>query len=205
VSQKNPFPLEWRESSEQSEVSEGSEKSCDLALFKEELFSLDSLVSLPCRAMRRIVAITCGTVVLFAVGLMYTVWRASQEPVTHAPGPVEVGRVQLHAQLEDAKKTEAAAEKQDWDSPEKLRAMLQGHEQRIEKLKDNKEAADIVAYDRDAVDRLQKRITQIAEQEAAKQKAAEDAAKEAAREAAREAKQAAQQAARPDAQEPQPR
>ena len=154
--------------------------------------------------MKRIVAITCGTLVLFAVGLMYTVWRASQEPLTHTPSPVEVGRVQLHAQLEDAKKTEAAAEKQDWDSPEKLRAMIQGHEQRIEKLKDNKEAAEIVAYDRDAVDRLEKRITQIAEQEAAKQKAAEEAAKEAAREAAIQAKQAAQQAAKQGAQEAQP-
>lgn len=139
--------------------------------------------------MKRVVAITCGTLVLFAAGLMYSVWRASQEPVTHTPGPVEAGRVQLHAQFENAKKTEAAAEKQDWDSPEKLHAMIQGHEQRIEKLKDNKEAAEIVAYDRDAVDRLEKRIAQISEEETAKAEAAKEAAKEQARRAALESQQ----------------
>ena len=139
--------------------------------------------------MKRIVVITCGTLVLLAVGLMVSVWRASQEPVTRTPGPVETGRMQLHTQLEDAKKTEAAEERQDWDSSEKLRAMVQGHEQRIEKLKDNKEAAEIVAYDRDAVDRLEKRIAQIAEEEAAKAEAAKEAAKEQARRAALESKQ----------------
>jgi hypothetical protein len=139
--------------------------------------------------MKRIVAITCGTLVLLAVGLMVSVWRASQEPVMPTPGPVETGRTQLHAQLDEARKTEAAAEKQDWDSSDKLRAMLQGHEQRIEKLKDNKEAAEIVAYDHDAVDRLEKRLAQIAEVEAAKAEAAKEAAKEQARRAALESQQ----------------
>jgi hypothetical protein len=143
--------------------------------------------------MKRIVSITCGTFVLLAVVLMISVQRASQEPVTHTPGPLETARVQLHAELEEAKKTEAAAEKQDWDSPDRLRALIQGHEQRIDKLKDNKEAAEIVAYDRDAVDRLEKRIAQIAEEEAAKA----EAAKEAAQEAAREARAAAQQVQEP--------
>ena len=147
----------------------------------------------PRGAMKRAVLIFVGALVLLAAGLMYSVWRESQAPVTHTPGPLEIGRSQLHAQLEEAKKTEAAAEKQDWNSPEQLRGLIQGHEQRIERLKDNKEAAEIVAYDRDAVDRLEKRISQIAEEEAAKA----EAAKEAAREAAQAAKQAAQQAQQP--------
>jgi len=136
--------------------------------------------------MKKIVAITCGTLVLLAVGMIYSVWRASQEPVTQTPGPLETGRMQLHAQLGEAKKSEAAAEKQDWDSPDRLRALIQGHEQRIEKLKDNKEAAEIVAYDRDAVDRLEKRIAQIAEEEAARAEAAREAAQESAQQAGKE-------------------
>ena len=136
--------------------------------------------------MKRIVAITCGTLVLLAVGMVYSVWRASQEPVTHTPGPLETGRIQLHAQLEDAKKTETVAEKQDWDSPDRLRALIQGHEQRIEKLKDNKEAAEIVAYDRDAADRLEKRIAQIAEEESARTEAAKEAAQQSAQQAGKE-------------------
>ena len=59
------------------------------------------------------------------------------------------------------------------------RGLIQGHQQRIDRLKDNQEAAEIVAYDRDAVDRLEKRIAQIAEEEAAKAEAAEAAAKAA--------------------------
>ena len=136
--------------------------------------------------MKRIVAITCGALVLLAVGMIVSVWRASQEPITHTPGPVETGRAQLRAQLEAAKKTEAAEEKQDWDSPDRLRVLVQGHGQRIEKLKDNKEAAEIVSYDRDAIDRLQKRIAQIAEEEAARAEAAKEAAKRAAQESAQQ-------------------
>jgi len=143
--------------------------------------------------MKKAALILFGVLVALAAGMMYGVWRASQEPVTHTPGPLETARVQLHAEIEEAKKTEAAAEKQDWDSPDRLRALIQGHEQRIDKLKDNKEAAEIVAYDRDAVDRLEKRIAQIAEEEAAKA----EAAKEAAQEAAREARAAAQQVQEP--------
>ena len=112
---------------------------------------------------------------LLGVAMMVSVWHASQEPVTRMPGPLETGRTQLHEKLAEAKKTEGQAEQQAWNSPTQLRALIQGHEQRIEKLKDNKEAADIVAYDRDAVDRLEKRIAQIAEQQAAKAEAAKAA------------------------------
>ena len=114
--------------------------------------------------------------VLLAFALMYNVWRESREPVTGTPGPLETGRAQLHAQLVEAKKTEGDAEREAWNSPARLRGLIQGHQQRIDRLKDNREAAEIVAYDRDAVDRLEKRIAQIAEEEAAKAEAAKEAA-----------------------------
>jgi hypothetical protein len=133
--------------------------------------------------MKRLVGIGIGLLVLLAIGMVYSVWRASQEPVTRTPGPLESGRTQLGAQLEQAKATESAAEKQNWNSPAQLRALIEGHQQRLEKLKDNKEAAEIVAYDRDAIDRLDKRIAQIAEQEAARAEAAKEAAKRAVQEA----------------------
>jgi hypothetical protein len=118
--------------------------------------------------MKRILAIVLGLLALFAATITYGVWRESQEPVSSMPGPLATGRAQLHTQLEDAKKLETEVEEQDWNSPADLRRLIQGHEQRIEKLKDNAEAKEIVAYDRDAVDRLQKRIAALAEQQAAK-------------------------------------
>src|SRR6476646_4870538 len=118
--------------------------------------------------MKRFVSIGIGIVALLAIAMVYNVWRASQEPVTRTPGPLETGRIQLHAQLEQAKAPDGMAEKQAWEADDRLRALIAGHEQRMEKLKDNKEAAEIVAYDRGAIDRLEKRIAQIAEQEAAK-------------------------------------
>jgi ABC-type lipoprotein release transport system permease subunit len=118
--------------------------------------------------MKRIVAIVLGVLVLLAAAMMLSVWRASQEPVAHTPGPLEIGRTELRAQLDDAKKIEAQTEQQDWNSTANLRALVQGHEQRIAKLKDKSQAAEIVAYDRDAVTRLEKRITELAEQQAAK-------------------------------------
>ncbi len=125
---------------------------------------------------------------VLAFALMCSVWRESRDPVTGTPSPLETGRAQLHEQLEEAKKTEGDAERQAWNSPARLRGLIQGHQQRIDQLKDNKEAAGIVAYDRDAVDRLEKRIAQIAEEEAAKAEAAEAAAK-----AAKKAQQESQQ------------
>ena len=118
--------------------------------------------------MKRIFAIAVGLLALFVAAMTYGVWRESQEPVSSPPGPLEVGRAQLHAQLEDARKLETEVEKRGWNSPADLRRLIQGHQQRIEKLKDNTEAKEILAYDRDAVDRLQKRIAELAEQQAAK-------------------------------------
>jgi hypothetical protein len=123
--------------------------------------------------MKRIFAVVLGLLALFATTMMYGVWRESLEPVYSPPGPLETGRAQLRTQLEDAKKLETEVEKQDWNSPPDLRRLIQGHEQRIEKLKDNPEAKEILAYDRDAIDRLQKRIASLAEQQAAKEAANE--------------------------------
>ena len=133
--------------------------------------------------MKRIVLISFGTLMLLALGMVYSVWRETQAPVTHTPGAVETGRAQLRAQLDQAKKTEGDTERQNWNSPELLKGLIEGHKQRIEKLKDNKEAAEIVAYDRDSVERLEKRIAQIAEEVAARAEAAKEAAKQAAEEA----------------------
>jgi hypothetical protein len=118
--------------------------------------------------MKRIFAIVLGFLALFAGAMMYGVWRESLEPVSSPPGPLETGRAQLHGQLEDAKKLETQVEQQGWNSSADLRRLIQGHEQRIEKLKDNPEAKEIVTYDREAVDRLQKRIAELAEQQAAR-------------------------------------
>jgi hypothetical protein len=126
--------------------------------------------------MKRVLLIGFGVLALLMVAMMVSVYHATQEPVTKTPGPLEAGRAQLHEKLAEAKKTEGQAEQQAWNSPAQLRALMEGHQQRIEKLKDNKEAADIVAYDRDAVDRLEKRIAQIAEEQAAKAQAAKQAA-----------------------------
>jgi hypothetical protein len=128
--------------------------------------------------MKRIFTIVLGLLALFAAAMTYGVWRESTEPVSSTPGPLDMGRAQLHAQLEDARKLETQVEKQGWNSPADLRRLIQGHEQRIEKLKDNPEAKEIVAYDHDAIDRLQKRIAELAEQQAAK--AAEQQAAKAA-------------------------
>ena len=126
--------------------------------------------------MKRIVWIALGLLALVSAVVMYNVWRASQEPVTHTPSPLETGRAQLHAQLEEAKKIESQAEQQDWNSATRLRALMEGHEQRIEKLKGNTAAGEIIAYDRDAISRLEKRIAELAAQEEARQEAAKQAA-----------------------------
>jgi len=102
-----------------------------------------------------------GILVLLAAVISYNVWHAFSEPVISEPGPVELGRQQLHAQLEAAKNREAQFEKQDWDYITPLHNLILAHQQRIDKLAGNKEAAEIVAYDREAITRIQKRINEI--------------------------------------------
>jgi hypothetical protein len=120
------------------------------------------------------VAIAVGALVLLGAAMSYNVWRASQEPVVRTPGLLETGRTKLHQQLEEAKRTEAQVEKQNWDSPPALRTLIAGHEQRIKKLKENTEAAEILAYDKESIQRLEKRIADLAAEAAAKAAEAAD-------------------------------
>ncbi len=118
--------------------------------------------------MKKFFAIAVAVLALLASAMIYNVWRGSQEPVTRTPGPLETGRIKLHQQLEEAQKTEAQAEKQNWDSAAVLRVLINGHQQRMEKLKGNTQAGEILAYDQSAIERLEKRIAELAAQEAAK-------------------------------------
>lgn len=124
-------------------------------------------------------AIVLAALAALVMFISYNVWRAAEEPVTSTPGPLEVGRAQLHAQLMDAEQREGAAEKQAWNSPDNLRALVKWHQDRIAKLTGNTQAGEILAYDRAAVDRLQKRIADLAAQQAAQAQAAAAAAKAA--------------------------
>jgi len=128
--------------------------------------------------MKKLAFVLVALVALMMV-ISYNVWRAAEEPVTSTPGPLEVGRAQLHAQLVDAEQHEGAAEKQAWNSPDTLRALIKWHQDRIAKLTGNSQAAEILAYDQAAIDRLQKRIADLAAQQAAEAQAAAAAAKAA--------------------------
>lgn len=109
----------------------------------------------------------------------YEVWKASHDPVTTPAGPLELGRIKLHAQLEDTKRDEAEVEKKAWDHPEQLQQLIKAHEHRMEELKGNTQADEILAYDREAVLRLDNRMAQIAAQQAAQAAAAAEKAQEA--------------------------
>jgi hypothetical protein len=124
--------------------------------------------------MKRVFAIALGILALLASAMIYNVWRASQEPVTRTPGPLETGRVKLHQQLDEARSTEAQVEKQEWDSAAALRGLIKAHEQRLEKLKGNTQAAEILAYDQESIERLEKRVAELAAQQAAKAAEAQD-------------------------------
>lgn len=106
--------------------------------------------------------------------------RASQVPVYSVPDSFEAGRQALHAQLLQTQQVESQAEKQNWNTSARLLDMLNGHQQRMERLTGNSQAGEIVAYDRNSIDRLQKRINDLAAQaELAEQRAAEAAEQQA--------------------------
>jgi hypothetical protein len=119
----------------------------------------------------RTLAIAFGILALLAAAMSYNLWHASRDPVTRTPGALETGRAKLHQQLEEAQRTEAQGEKEAWDSAAALRGLIKGHEQRIEKLKGNTEATEILAYDQESIQRLEKRIADLAAQQAAKAEA----------------------------------
>ena len=111
------------------------------------------------------VAIALGVLVVLLIVGSYNVWRATEEPVLSKPTLLQIGRAQLHAQLLAAEDRESRIEKQDWNTTEKLRALVKAHQDRIEKLQGNPQAAEILAYDRGSVDRLQKRIADLETQQ----------------------------------------
>lgn len=116
--------------------------------------------------MRKFAIALCVVVVLVILG-SYNVWRATEEPVISKPTLLQIGRAQLHAQLVAAEDREEKIETQDWNSADKLRALVKAHEDRIQKLAGNGQAVEILAYDRAAIDRLQKRIAELEAQQAA--------------------------------------
>ncbi len=118
--------------------------------------------------MKKVIAIAVGVLALLVSVMIYNVWRGSREQVTRTPGPFEMGQIKLHQQLEDAQKAEAEVEKQNWDSTAALRRIIAGHQERMEKLKGNSQAGEILAYDQQSIERLEKRIADLAAQEAAK-------------------------------------
>lgn len=112
-------------------------------------------------------AIAIAVLLILAGFASYNVWRANQDPVTAPPGPLEMGRQQLQSQLKQSEQREAEIEKQDWDSVPLLRDLMSAHQHRIDQLSGNAEAAEIVAHDREAMARLQKRIDEIIAQQSA--------------------------------------
>jgi hypothetical protein len=91
----------------------------------------------------------------------YNVWRASEEPVTSPPTLVQLGAQQLHTQLQQAQARETAIEQQDWNSIPLLRGLIQAHQHRLEQLSGNKQAGEIIAHDKEAIARLEKRIADL--------------------------------------------
>jgi hypothetical protein len=110
----------------------------------------------------KLLLLILGSLVLLAVAVIsYNVWHALSEPIVAHPGAYELGRQQLHDQLEAAKKREAQFEQQDWNNMTLLHNLILSHQQRIDKLAGNKEAGEIVAYDHDAMTRIQARINEL--------------------------------------------
>jgi hypothetical protein len=109
----------------------------------------------------KLLLLALGLIVLLAAVISYNVWRAYSDPVVAQPGAYELGHQHLHDQFEAAKKREAQFEQQDWSSMTLLHNLILAHQQRIDKLAGNKEAAEIVAYDHDAMIRIQARINEL--------------------------------------------
>lgn len=127
----------------------------------------------------KIFAITLGLLALVAAAVGFNVWRALAEPLVATPGPYELGRQQLHAQLETAKKREAQFEQQDWEYVSLLHSLVNSHQERLDKLKDNAQAAEIVAYDRESITRIEGRIAELEAKQRAQWAQKQDAAPEA--------------------------
>jgi hypothetical protein len=114
------------------------------------------------------IAIAIAALVILVGFIGWNVWHAVYEPVTARPNLVEQGRQQLHDQLEHSETREAEIEKMDWDSITLLRGLIQAHQHRVDQLKGNSQAAEIVAHDNDAITRINQRIKDLETQQAAR-------------------------------------
>ena len=113
-------------------------------------------------------AIALAVVAVCFIVFMFNVLRATQQPMAAEPDPLQQGQQKLHAQLVASEQREAEIEKQDWNSITLLRDLIDAHQVRMGKLAGNSQAGEIVAHDRDAIARLEKRIQDLAEQESLK-------------------------------------
>jgi hypothetical protein len=109
----------------------------------------------------KLLLLALGIFALLAAVIAFNVWRSLSEPLLTTPSQYELGRQHLHDQLEAAKKREAQFEQRDWNSITLLHNLILAHQQRIEKLAGNKEAAEILTYDHDAMVRIQARINEL--------------------------------------------
>lgn len=123
--------------------------------------------------MKKIAVIVIGVLAVLTGLFVFNLWRAAQEPVVSTPGPLEIGRQQLHAQLEDLKKSDAQVEQKAWNVIPALRALIQVHQDRIPKFTGNGQAGEILAYEHDSITRLEKRIADLEAQAAAQPPAPE--------------------------------
>ena len=122
--------------------------------------------------MKKVVVSALCLLAVVLVGIVaYNVWRGETAPVAKTPDAVEQGRANLHNQLAQVEQREAQIEKMDWDSPEKLRVLIQSHQKRIDQLNGNSAGGEIVAHDKEAIARLEKRIADIATEKEAEAKA----------------------------------
>src|SRR5215469_6192632 len=110
-------------------------------------------------------AIAFAVLILILGIVAYNIWRAYQDPLTTQPTLVELGRQQLHQQLLDSEKREFEIEQADWNSITLLQDLIKAHQTRIDKLTANPQAGEIIAHDKDAIARIQKRIADIEEQQ----------------------------------------
>jgi hypothetical protein len=119
--------------------------------------------------MKKTIVIIVGVLVVLAGIMIYNLAREVHDPVKVTLTPAEAGQLELHTQLEKVKQDESQVEKQNWNAEAQLRNLIKGHEQRIEKLTGNNAAKEILAYDRDSITRLEKRITDLEAQKLAEE------------------------------------
>jgi hypothetical protein len=117
----------------------------------------------------RIATLILLALVALAGVIAWTVWRADTVAITAPLSAVQDGQQQLHAQLQQTIQHETQVEKNVWNSMDQLVKLIHWHQNRIDRLSGNSQAAEILEYDRDCITRIQARINQLDAQEKAKE------------------------------------